>query len=236
MMQPSILIAMIAYLCVSVTLPIHCRAAANDNGNIEPVVANVVQSLMARYGVPGMAVGIVMKGQSIVVDYGVASKTTLRPVTDKTLFEIGSVSKTFTATLAAYARISGALSLSDPASKYLPILRGSAFDTVTLLHLGTHTPGGLPLQVPDDITNDMQLMAYFRNGKPVYAPGTYRTYANPSIGMLGMIVAKSMNGDFVSVMQSTLFRGLGMKNTYLDVPRAEDENYAQGYTTTDVPA
>jgi CubicO group peptidase (beta-lactamase class C family) len=59
-------------------------------------------------------------------------------------------------------------------------LRGSSFDTVSLLNLGTHTSGGLPLQVPDDIGNNAQLMAYFQSWKPTYAPGTYRTYANPA--------------------------------------------------------
>jgi beta-lactamase class C len=203
--------------------------------NIEKVVAHAIRPVMERYSVPGIAVGIVVKGQSYIYDYGVASKATRRPVTSNTLFEIGSVSKTFTATLASYAQVSGKLSLSDMASKYLPALRGSSFDAVSLLNLATHTPGGLPLQVPDDITNTAQLMAYFQNWKPAYAPGTYRTYANPSIGMLGMITAKSMNEDFVALMQGMLFPGLGMKHSYLDVPQAQMENYAQGYTTEDTP-
>ncbi|EIM17034.1 hypothetical protein PchlO6_6049 [Pseudomonas chlororaphis O6] len=66
-------------------------------------------------------------------------------VTDDTIFEIGSVTKTVTATLAFYVQESGALSLSDHASQYLPSLRGSSFDSISLLDLGTYTPGGLPL-------------------------------------------------------------------------------------------
>jgi beta-lactamase class C len=183
-----------------------------------------------------MAVGIAAKGQSYVYDYGVASKATGKPVTSNTLFEIGSVSKTFTATLASYAQVSGRLSLSDSASTYLPSLRGSNFDKVSLLNLGTHTSGGLPLQLPGGITSNDQLMAYFWSWKPTYAPGTYRTYANPSIGMLGMIAARSMNEGFVALMEGKLFPGLGLKNTYLDVPEARARDYAQGYTTTDKPA
>jgi beta-lactamase class C len=236
MMRPNMQSAAIVILCVSVLLPINSRAADEKKANIEKVVAQTIRPVMERYGVPGIAVGIVMKGQSYVYDYGVASKATGRPVTSDTLFEIGSVSKTFTATLASYAQVSGKLSLSDMASKYLPSLRGSSFDKVSLLNLGTHTPGGLPLQVPNDITNNAQLMTYFQNWKPTYAPGTYRTYANPSIGMLGTITAKSMNEDFVALMEGKLFPGLGLKNTYLDVPNAQMENYAQGYTREDTPA
>lgn len=163
------------------------------------------------------------------------SKETGKPVDRDTLFEIGSVSKTFTATLAAYAQLNGQLLLSDPASKYLPSLRGSSFDEVSLLHLGTHTSGGLPLQVPNDIKNEAQLLRYFQDWKPTYPPGTYRTYSNPSIGLLGVIAAKSMKEDFVILLQGKLFPALGLEHTWLKVPTAEMDHYAQGYTPTDEP-
>jgi beta-lactamase class C len=50
-----------------------------------------------------------------------------------------------------------------------------------------------------------------------------------------MIAAKSMNADFVTLMDGKLFPELGMKNTYLDVPKTQTVNYAQGYTTTGTP-
>jgi beta-lactamase class C len=50
-----------------------------------------------------------------------------------------------------------------------------------------------------------------------------------------MIAARSMNDDFVALMQGELFSGLGLNNTYLDIPSAQMANYAQGYTTTDQP-
>jgi beta-lactamase class C len=170
-------------LCISLSLPTYSHAVDYKKVAVETIVTQTVQPLMEHEGVPGMAVGIVSDGQSYVFSYGTASRASGKPVNDSTLFEIGSVSKTFTATLAAYARVGGQLSLSDPVSKYLPALRGSRFGEVSLLDLGTHTSGGLPLQVPDEVTNDDQLMRYFQNWKPAYAPGTYRTYANPSIGL-----------------------------------------------------
>ena len=234
-MRPTIPRSTVAALCVSVLLSTHSHAADDGKAHVEQVVAHTIQPMMERYGIPGTAVGVVVDGRSYVFNYGVASKATGRPVTDGTLFETGSDSKTLTATLASFAQVSNKLLLSDMAGKYLPSLRGSTFDRVSLLNLGTHTSGGLPLQVPDDITNNDQLMAYFENWKPTYAPGTYRTYANPSIGMLGMIAAKSMNEDFGALMEGTLFQGLGLKHTYLEVPKGQSENYAQGYTTKDAP-
>ncbi|WP_027798652.1 class C beta-lactamase [Paraburkholderia dilworthii] len=211
------------------------RAASDTEGAIKSVVDSSIEPLMAKHHVPGMAVGIIADGKTYVFDYGVASVQTGKPVTQHTLFEIGSVSKTFTAALAAYAQLSGRLKLSDETQKYLPSLRGSAFGKVSLLNLGTHTPGGLPLQVPDDIHDNAQLLQYFNAWKPAYAPGTYRTYANPGIGTLGLITAKSMGQNFASLIEQHMFPALGMTNSYIHVPAAKMSDYAQGYTKDGAP-
>ncbi|CAE6733639.1 Beta-lactamase [Paraburkholderia haematera] len=190
---------------------------------------------MAKDGIPGMAVGIVDGDKHYVFNYGLASTEARKPVTGDTLFELGSVSKTLTATLASYAQVRGDLSLSDQTGKYLPSLRNSAFGKVSLLNLGTHTPGGLPLQVPDTIRNNDQLMLYFRQWQPTYAPGTYRTYANPGIGALGLITAKSMGQDFSGLMENHLFPALDMKRSYINVPAGKLNDYAQGYTKQGTP-
>jgi beta-lactamase class C len=211
------------------------HAADNQPESVKSVVDMAIKPVMKKYDIPGMAVGVTVSGKAYVFDYGVASTETRKPVTHGTLFEIGSVSKTFTATLASYAQVSGQLSLSDKTSKYLPSLRGSKFGDVSLLNLGTHTPGGLPLQVPENIKNNDQLMKYFEQWQPAYAPGTYRTYANPSIGLLGLITAKSMNQDFDALMEELLFPALGMKSSYINVPQAKMADYAQGYTKAGAP-
>ncbi len=203
------------------------RIKSTVNRTIEPVIEN--------NGIHGMAVGIIDGDKHYVFNYGLASTETRTPVTRDTLFELGSISKTFTATLAAYAQVSGYLSLSDSTGQFLPSLQKSPFGKVSLLNLGTHTPGGLPLQVPDNIGNNDQLMQYFKEWQPIYAPGTYRTYANPGIGMLGLITAKSMGQDFDGLMEHLLFPALGMKSTSINVPTAQLPDYAQGYTKDGAP-
>src|SRR5216684_6217859 len=94
---------------------------------IKSAVDTAIRPVMAKYNIPGIAVGITVAGKPYVFSYGVASTETRRPVTRDTLFEIGSVTKTFTATLASYARVSGYLSLSDRIGKYLPALQDSEF-------------------------------------------------------------------------------------------------------------
>ncbi|MGZ2749392.1 class C beta-lactamase [Burkholderia stagnalis] len=216
-------------------IPVSSHAADHSQERLGSVVSEAIRPVMAKYDVAGMAVGIIVNGEPHVFNFGVASTATHAPVTRDTLFELGSVSKTLTATLASYAQASGKLSLSDPTSRYLPAMQGSQFGEVKLVNLGTHTPGGFPLQVPEQIGNDAQLMQYFKEWRPAYTAGTYRTYANPSIGMLGVITAKSMGRDFTTLMEQWLFPSLGMKSTFINVPAAQMGNYAQGYTKEGAP-
>ncbi|NPT33166.1 class C beta-lactamase [Paraburkholderia xenovorans] len=219
-------------LCATASMS---RAADATQDSIQRTVDAAIRPLMAKDGIHGMAVGIVAGGKAYVYNYGVASAETGKPVTRDTLFELGSISKTFTATLASYAQVSGNLSLSDTTGKYLPVLQGSQFGNVKLVNLGTHTPGGLPLQVPDEIHDNDELMQYFRAWRPSCAPGACRTYTNPGIGTLGLITAKSMGQDFTPLMEQRMFPALGLKNSYIDVPEARIPDYAQGYKKDGAP-
>lgn len=211
--------------------------ATNDTDpcKIKDTVDHNILPLIKKYHIPGIAIAVTTNKKSCFYNYGIASKETQQPITKETLFEIGSLSKTFTATLAAYAQVNNQLALSDAASKYLPSLRGSSFDHITLLNLGTHTSGGLPLQVPQYIKNTEQLMQYFKHWHPTEAAGTHRSYSNPSIGMLGMITAKSMQHSFTTALEKKLFPELGMTHSYLNVPLQQVKNYAQGYNSKDQP-
>ncbi|HTU49678.1 MAG TPA: class C beta-lactamase [Acidobacteriaceae bacterium] len=224
--------AVLFFLCAATAVS---HAAEDLQQKIKHAVDTSIRPVMAKYGIPGMAVGLTVAGKPYVFTYGVASTATRQPVTRDTLFEIGSISKTFTATLASYAQVMGDLSLSDKTSKYLPALQGRPFGTVSLLNLGTHTPGGLPLQVPENIKNNDELLQYFKHWQATYPPGTRRTYSNIGIGTLGWITARSMRQDFASLMEQRLFPGLGMKSSYIHVPKSDMENYAQGYTRQDKP-
>ncbi|MBV8531215.1 MAG: beta-lactamase [Candidatus Eremiobacteraeota bacterium] len=224
-------VAVALALCAATTVS-HASAA---HDRVRSVVDGAVKPVMEKYRIPGMAVGIIADGQTHFLNYGVASTQTGKPVTTDTLFELGSISKTFTATLAAYAQIGGYLSLSEPAGKFLSGLRGCKFGDVTLLDLGTHTAGGLPLQVPDDVRNDQQLMTYLQRWRPAYPPGTMRTYSNIGIGMLGVITAKSMGEPFDALVEHDLFSPLGMTSSYFNVPQIVMTDYAQGYTSEGAP-
>lgn len=202
---------------------------------MQETVDATIRPLMQKYGIPGMAIAVTINGEQTFYHYGVASKETNSAISEKTLFEIGSLTKTFTATLASYAQAGGHLALTDSVSSHVPSLRGSSFDHISLMNLGTYTAGGLPLQVPDALDSKDKVIAYFKNWVPTHPAGTFRQYSNLSIGLLGLAAAGSMHMSGEDALEKKLFPALGMTNSYINVPASQMNNYAQGYTTADVP-
>ncbi|RON47226.1 class C beta-lactamase [Pseudomonas frederiksbergensis] len=215
--------------CVAVLGAGQCLAQGQTDQQIQSTVDAAIKPMMQAQGVPGIAVAVTVNGEPHYFNYGVAAKENAQAVTENTLFEIGSVSKTFTATLGGYATATGKLALSDKASTVLPDLRGSAFDKVSVVQLGTYTAGGLPLQFPDEADHADKMLGYFKQWKPVYAAGTHRQYSNPSIGLFGYLAAHTLGLPFDEAMTKTLLPKLGLKHTFLQVPQDQMSLYAQGY-------
>lgn len=188
-----------------------------------------VMPTIAQLQIPGMAIAIAHRGERHFFNYGLASRDGGQAVDEHTLFELGSVSKLFTATLGAYAQAEGKLRLSDKASQHLPALRGSAFDQISLLDLAAYTPGGLPLQFPDAVQNERQMLDYYRAWQPAYPAGSQRLYSNPSIGLFGYLTAASLGEPFAPLLERQLFPQLGMTESYIQVPPAKMTRYAWGY-------
>ncbi|MBT9570162.1 MAG: beta-lactamase [Pseudomonas umsongensis] len=209
------------------------QSLAQDH--LESIVSDAVRPVMHAQGIAGMAVAVTVNGKQQYFNYGIASKETGKPVTQDTLFEIGSVSKTYTATLIAYAQATGKLALTDKASAVLPALRGSAFDHISVLQLATYSAGGLPLQFPAEADSADKMLGYYQQWKPVYPVGSQRLYSNPSIGLSGYLAAQALGQPFDDAMENTLLPKLGLKHTWLKVPQEQMALYAQGYDKADKP-
>jgi beta-lactamase class C len=210
-------------------------ALAVDAAAIRAAVDRAVQPLMKEHGVPGLAVGITVDGQALFFNYGVAAKDGAKPVSEDTLFELGSVSKTFTATLACHAKNLGRIAFDDHPGKYLPQLQGSPVDRATLLDLGAYTPGGLPLQFPDAVASDEEAIAYYREWQPDAPPGTLRRYSNPSIALLGRAAAVALGASYAEALERRLLPALGLRHTYVTVPDGAMGDYAWGTSQAGKP-
>lgn len=201
----------------------------DDDARLRAAVDAAVKPVMQAYDVPGMAVAVTVGGRTRFFNYGLASRESGARVDEHTLFELGSISKTFTATLAAGAAAAGKLKLDAPPSTYVPALKGTALDRATVLDLGTYTVGGLPLQVPDEAGDEPRAMAWLQHWQPEAAPATVRRYSNPSIGLLGRAAARALDMDFTAAVQARILAPLGLRESFYRVPADAMERYAWGY-------
>ncbi|NHB88353.1 class C beta-lactamase [Photorhabdus tasmaniensis] len=206
-----------------------------DQTHLTNTVDKTIHSLMQEYDIPGMAIAVTFRGQHFFYQYGDASKENNTPVTKETIFELGSVSKTFAASLISWAQVTGAISLSDKASQHFQPLAGSAFDNISLLNIATYTAGGLPLQFPDEIDNNSKMVNWYQHWQPKYAPGTHRQYSNPSIGLAGYIAAQRLGKPYSMLVANQILSPLGLHHARFNVPAQEMRNYAWGYSKENKP-
>lgn len=202
---------------------------------IKKLVDQNFKPLLDKYDVPGMAVGVIQNNKKYEMYYGLQSVQDKKAVNSNTIFELGSVSKLFTATAGGYAKTKGTISFNDTPGKYWKELKNTPIDQVNLLQLATYTSGNLALQFPDEVKTDQQVLTFFKEWKPKNPIGEYRQYSNPSIGLFGKVVALSMNKPFDQVLEKTIFTDLGLKHSYVNVPKTQMQNYAFGYNQENQP-
>lgn len=211
------------------------KTESTVSSQLKSVVDECAKGLMNEYDIPGLAVAVTIDGKRYFYNYGFADESKGSLVTNDTIFELGSISKTFAATLTGYAQEKGKLNMDDKVKDYIPELKNSVLGNTKLVHVATYTAGGLPLQFPSEVTNDADMMQYYKTWKPEYEAGTKRKYSNPSIGLFGYIGALSMKSDYTEMMETVILPELGMTNTFVDVPKDKLNNYAFGYSSEGKP-
>jgi D-alanyl-D-alanine carboxypeptidase len=190
--------------------------------------------------IPGLSYAVVSNGR--IIDrgsYGFADVELKAPVTSHTLFNIGSIGKTFTTTAIMLLQKDGKLSINDPVSKYLDSLPESWKD-ITIRHLLSHTSG------IKDYAHDFPGYAYIEKDRkqeiteaqfirmaaslPLnFTPGDRWAYSNSNFVLLGFIIHKLAGKPIGDFMKERIFGPAGMKETrYTDV-REIIPNRASGY-------
>jgi CubicO group peptidase (beta-lactamase class C family) len=179
-----------------------------------------VNNEMARWTVPGVAVGILREGQREQYGYGLVNIETEQPVRPETLFKIGSISKVYPATLVMQLVDEGKVALDEPIIAYLPNLKladAQARETITLRRLLSHTSGLFGDYFDDFGMGDDALtrtIATFETLRQQFAPGALWTYCNTGFGLAGAIVERVTGQPFETAMRERLFKPLGLERSF----------------------
>ncbi len=184
------------------------------------VVDDVIRSEMERLAIPGLAVGLLEGGQIEAQGYGMASLRTQQPVTADMLFQIGSITKSFTATLVMQLVDEGLLDLDKPVVQYVPELRlqdAEALRLVTPRQLLSHTCGFFGDRFSDHGLGDDALeksIATFDELEQQLPPGELFSYANTGYQLLGRIVEKLRGEVYEKAVLERLFKPLRMRSSF----------------------
>lgn len=194
--------------------------------------------LQAKYkaGEPG-AVALVAKGGKAIYRqaFGMADMENNVAMRPEHVFEIGSITKQFTAVSILMLMEQGKLKLDDPVTKYIPDypMQGS---TITIHHLLTHTSGIKSYTSLEKWTKvwrqdmkPMEMIDLFKNEPMEFAPGEKWNYNNSAYFMLGYIIEKASGIPYPEFLERNIFTPLGMKNTYYGSQSKIIKNRAQGY-------
>ncbi|MFN3841153.1 MAG: serine hydrolase [Cyclobacteriaceae bacterium] len=192
---------------------------------------------------PGIVVGILENGKVTYHAYGVANLYTAEPVTPQTVFEIGSITKTFTTEIAALLSLRGKLNFSDKAQKYLPetmVLPEKNGKAITIEHLAMAHSGlpRMPMNFsPEDPANpyvdyeEDQLTGFISNCELVREPGSQYEYSNLGMGLLGFILTRIENKSYSTLVNELILQPLNMTSTWVSGQRQEKYT-ATGYSGT----
>lgn len=202
------------------------------------VLAAKVEALMTAHVVPGVVVGLADEQGERTWGSGVTNVDHPLPVDADTVFEIASITKTMTATVAACLAAAGTLDLDAPVRRYLPDFRVAdrdASERVTVRDLFTHTAGWFGEYLPptghgaDAIAQGVAAMS----GLEQVSPRGAFSYNNVSLTLAGHVIEVVSGRPYEAVMRELLFEPLGMSRSSF---RAEDvlyERLAAGHTVRD---
>jgi serine-type D-Ala-D-Ala carboxypeptidase/endopeptidase len=195
-----------------------------SDAEIRKILADRVDTLAGPQDGIGIVVGVIGPQGRRVISYGHLNQADPRPLGGDTLFEIGSVSKVFTALLLADMVRKGEVALADPVARYLPAgvkIPERNGHSITFVDLATHT-SGLPF-MPDELpvfnapvaehNSDAQIYRFLTRYQLTRDPGTEWDYSNVGYWLLGDALAARAGMDYESLLRKRVIDPLKMKST-----------------------
>jgi len=229
----------------AVALAVPSVATAHAGGGASPTIQQLLDQRIAAN--PGTGIIVVVVKDGVTTTYQAGTSGTARPLDEHTLFEIGSVTKTFTATALAVMAQQRKVALSDPVQTYLPAgvhVPTKDGKAITLELLATQH-SGLP-RVPSNLADiaapnpyaryhDADLYAFLNGYTLPRDPGAEFEYSNLGVGLLGVALAHRANMTYEDLIRTLIWKPLGMNETAIALSPEQRARFAQGHGLTGEP-
>lgn len=226
------LVALLVACVGAPTIPAH--AAGQLSGPVNAAVSRVMSHV--RPDGPGLALAVVEHGRvAFEGTRGLADVARRAPITSRTVFDLASCSKQFTAMAVMIAAERGMLKLDDDIRRFVPeIPVYEASRPITITHL-LHMTSGLAIytEFMDDLdgVHNVDVARQVGRRKLMFRTGSRHRYNNTDYAMLALIVERAAKKPFAAFMREAVFRPAGMTQTMvLDDPHQAVPGRCQGYT------
>ncbi|WP_298711966.1 serine hydrolase [Chitinophaga sp.] len=221
-------------------------AQQSDNAMKTPLdrkVDSLVRAAFSRNRCVGLVVGVIDGDKTYTYAYGETVLGNHQLPDANTLFQIGSLTKTFTGILLAAQIGSGRVKAGDPISSYVPdSVKLNWFEgkPVTMAMLSNHTSAiprwepvakypGFTVVQPYAHFGDAQLYHFLNHYVPTEAPGEKYAYSNIGAGLLGELLARNAGTTYPALLKKTILRPLRMNDTHVTESPEVTRKMAQGY-------
>ena len=188
-----------------------------------------------EFKIPGVAIGICTDDREIYACHGVTSRENPLPVDQNTLFIVGSVTKTFTATTLMRLVAEGKVKLDAPVRQYVPELKladEQSAKKITVLHLLNHT-SGLDWRVDVDSGEGDDALARevvkLAELKLIAPPGTRASYSQAGFDLIGRIIEKVTGKTYEQAVASLLFEPLELSHSLFSRDDVMTRRFAVGH-------
>ena len=202
----------------------------NDNPmrtKIDSIIDDASRNYIMDSATAGLSIGIYWKGRDYFYNYGEADKAKNLKANSNTVYEIGSITKTFVGYLLAKAVAEKKLALNDPITKHLPdsVAANEALQIIKIVDLANHSSGlprlpvdlyaskGLNQNDPYNHYNDALLFNGLKQIKPNRKPGEQYEYSNYAMGILGTILGRIYKLSFTQLVEIYITKPLHLPQT-----------------------
>jgi CubicO group peptidase (beta-lactamase class C family) len=201
----------------------------------QSTLSDFVENTVAEFKIPGVAVGIWADGKEIYACHGVTSVDNPLPIDKDTLYTLGSISKTYTATALMRLVAEGRVELDAPVRRYIPELVLSddqAAAEITVLNLLNHTSGlGWDLLVETGDGDDALeiYVAKLAELEMIAPPGTRTSYSQAGYSLLGRVIEKVVGLPYEKAIASLVFEPLGLSHSFFSPIDVMTRRFAVGH-------
>lgn len=218
--------------------------STDKQGNEIGPLNEAITNFAAKYINVGAVIGVIIRGERHVFVFGSKSLEIDDPPDMNTVFEIGSITKTFTTTILAKMHLEGEVNIEENAQNFHPqqevVLPSSDGVQITLEHLATHT-SGIP-RMPDNFEEHQKdpsdpyasftvknMYEFLNNCTLDFPVGFRHQYSNCGMGLLGLTLALAHGTSYEELLRQKILLPLGMNHTTLFLTDEQRQNVATGH-------